>query len=112
MSYKIIPGALEGQHKQATGNLISFSEQNLLDCVYERDGCEGGRPDEAFGYLYRNKGIDSGVSYPYMGKWAGQCNYDSNSNVETHLTGYTYVNGEDNLKAAVATVGPISIGNF
>ena len=37
-------GSLEGVHKAASGSLVTFAEQELLDCVYEgkRDGCQGG----------------------------------------------------------------------
>ena len=31
-------GTLEGQYKRKTGNLIAFSEQNVLDCM-ENVGC-------------------------------------------------------------------------
>ena len=34
--------ALEGQHFKATGNLVSLSEQNLIDCVHNSNGCKGG----------------------------------------------------------------------
>ena len=35
-------GSIEGVHKAATGSLVTFAEQELLDCVYEgkRDGCQ------------------------------------------------------------------------
>jgi cathepsin L len=38
--------SLESQYFKKTGNLKSFSEQNLVDCVYASrtgaDGCQGG----------------------------------------------------------------------
>ena len=107
-------GALEGQHKRATGKLISFSEQNLVDCVYgtAHSGCDGGSISTAFSYVYNNKGINDEASYPYQGVWIGNCKYDGNLNIETGLTCYTIVNGEEDLKAAIATIGPISNGNI
>ena len=37
-------GTLEGQHALRSGNLVSLSEQNLVDCSTQNYGCEGGWP--------------------------------------------------------------------
>ncbi|XP_076082008.1 digestive cysteine proteinase 1-like isoform X1 [Mytilus galloprovincialis] len=104
-------GALEGQHFRKTGNLVSLSEQNLVDCTfkYGNDGCAGGWMYSAFQYIQDNDGIDTETSYPYEAK-NGTCRFQE-SDVGATDTGYTKIpqGDEQALKYAVATVGPISI---
>ncbi|XP_075048765.1 cathepsin S [Mixophyes fleayi] len=103
-------GALEGQLKLKTGNLVSLSPQNLVDCStkYGNHGCSGGFMTQAFQYVIDNNGIDSDSAYPYHAT-DGQCIYNPSSRAAT-CTKYTEVpSSEDDLKAAVANVGPISV---
>ncbi|CAI8034601.1 Crustapain, partial [Geodia barretti] len=60
-------GALEGAWALAFGNLVTLSEQNIIDCSvpYGNYGCRGGNMYNAFQYIVANDGIDSSDSYPY-----------------------------------------------
>lgn len=102
---------LEGQHFKSTGKLVSLSEQNLVDCSgkYGNQGCNGGLMDQAFEYIKANKGIDTEASYPYKAV-DQKCKFNA-KNVGATVTGYTDVTSgsEDDLVAAIASVGPISV---
>ncbi|MEJ1284912.1 hypothetical protein NN561_015902 [Cricetulus griseus] len=101
----------EGQIFRKTGQLISLSEQNLVDCSwsYGNIGCFGGLMEYAFRYVKENRGLDTRVSYPYEAR-NGPCRYDP-KNSAANVTDFVKIPiSEDALMKAVATVGPISVG--
>lgn len=59
-------GAIEGQLYKRTGQLISLSEQNLVDCSrsYGTYGCSGAWMANAYDYVVNN-GLQSTRTYPY-----------------------------------------------
>jgi len=101
-------GSLEGQYFKKTGKLIELSEQNLVDCSNENEGCNGGLMDLAFEYV-RNNGIDTESDYPYTGR-DGRCHFKQENTV-TKDTGFVDLpeNNETALQAAIAEVGPVSV---
>ena len=104
-------GSLEGQHFKSTGKLVSLSEQNLVDCSkrYGNNGCKGGLMDNGFRYIKANDGIDTEESYPYRAH-DETCNFRT-SDVGATLNSYKDIGrgSEADLKAASASVGPISV---
>lgn len=77
-------GAMEGAYFNKNGNLVSFSEQEFVDCDNRNGspkgsdmGCNGGLMDNAFTWATKNGGICSEADYPYtsgVSKKAGTCN--------------------------------------
>lgn len=59
---------MEALHFKQTGNLVSLSEQNLMDCSYSYGNfaCQGGDQTPSFQYVIDNGGIDTEESYPYQ----------------------------------------------
>ncbi|XP_015680118.1 cathepsin L1 [Protobothrops mucrosquamatus] len=105
-------GALEGMHFLKTGELVSLSEQNLIDCSGElgNKGCNGGFMHLAFESVQKRGGIDSEKFYPYDGK-VGICRYDPEKSV-TRCSSFGQIqNGDEKgLQEAVAKIGPVSVG--
>ncbi|KAK4760873.1 hypothetical protein SAY87_005766 [Trapa incisa] len=60
--------AVEGINQIVTGELISLSEQELVDCDRRyNSGCSGGLMDYAFQFIISNGGMDTELDYPYNG---------------------------------------------
>ncbi|CAE6180743.1 unnamed protein product [Arabidopsis arenosa] len=95
--------AVEGINKIMTGELISLSEQELVDCNLVNNGCYGsGTMDKAFQFLINNNGLDSETDYPYQGL-QGSCNRKESNKIIT-IDSYEDVpaNDEISLQKAVA----------
>ncbi|NWI39444.1 CATS protein, partial [Picathartes gymnocephalus] len=104
-------GALEAQVKLKTGNLVSLSAQNLVDCsgMYGNKGCAGGFMTEAFQYIIDNGGIESDESYPYTAQ-NGTCHYNASARAASCSRFQELPPGDEAaLREAVATVGPVAV---
>jgi len=104
-----VTGSTEAAYKRSTGQLISLSEQQLVDCSTDINaGCDGGYLDETFTYV-KSKGLQTESSYPYTAE-DGNCQY-SESDVVTKVSGHHSIASEDEdaLLDAVANVGPVSV---
>jgi C1A family cysteine protease len=101
-------GALEGALQIATGNLISLSEQQLVDCAgsFGNYGCNGGLMDYGFEYVIKN-GLTTESAYPYTAR-DGSCKSGQSSSVS--ISSYSDVSrGDENALMAAANIGPVSV---
>ncbi|XP_022894691.1 low-temperature-induced cysteine proteinase-like isoform X3 [Olea europaea var. sylvestris] len=102
--------SVEGINHIKTGELVSLSEQELVDCDRSyNEGCDGGLMDYAFDFIIRNGGIDTEEDYPYKG-YDDKCDqYRKNARVVS-IDSYEDVApyNEKALKKAVANQ-PVSI---
>uniref|UniRef100_A0A5B7A833 Actinidain n=1 Tax=Davidia involucrata TaxID=16924 RepID=A0A5B7A833_DAVIN len=102
--------AVEGINQIATGELISLSEQELVDCDRSyNSGCNGGLMDYAFQFIIANGGMDTEDDYPYQGV-DGKCDPARKNAKVVSIDGFEDVPPFDEkaLKKAVAHQ-PVSV---
>lgn len=100
-------GALEGANFIANKNLVSLSEQQLVDCARDgSNGCEGGSMDAAFDYA--TNGLVGEDDYPYTAQ-DGQCQADGKQPL-AYAAGHTDVPPNDRAQLlSFVSQGPVSI---
>jgi len=104
-------GSTEGAHFLKTGNLVSLSEQNLVDCstAEGNHGCGGGWMDSAFRYIIQNHGIDTEASYPYSATGPNQCRFNA-ANVGATLSSFHDIpRGDENALLQAVYTTPTSV---
>jgi C1A family cysteine protease len=103
-------GSMEGAWALSKTQLVSLSEQQLVDCstAQGNEGCNGGLMDYAFEYVISNKGITTETLYPYKAV-DGKCKKPLPKSAIT-ISSYVDVpvNDDTSLETAVAK-GPVSV---
>merc|ERR1711968_122044 len=95
-------GSVEGAYQIATGKLLSFSEQELVDCAgsYGNQGCNGGLMDDGFKYIEAKGDASESTSSKQSDTAIAAGKVTSFSDVTT--------DSETQMLAAV-TAGPVSV---
>ncbi|KFK42951.1 hypothetical protein AALP_AA1G060200 [Arabis alpina] len=103
--------AIEGINKIKTGNLVTLSEQQLIDCdtgTYNK-GCSGGLMETAYEWIKTNGGLTTGTDYPYTAT-DGTCDQEKAKNKVVTITGHQKV-AQDETSLQIATAQqPVSVG--
>ena len=104
-------GAMEGSWSIAAGDLLSLSEQQLVDCSsgigsYGNHGCNGGLMDNAFQYAIDN-GMCSESEIPYTAKQQ-TCDTDCDKKAFFSSCQDISPNNQQDMAAAVAQQ-PVSV---
>ncbi|XP_074598856.1 C1 family peptidase 26-29-p [Brevipalpus obovatus] len=105
-------GTIEGTYFVKTGHLVSFSEQQLVDCSWDQgaNGCDGGEDFRAYKYVMRAGGLAASDDYgSYIGQ-DGKC-HDRNVPKTVQLRGFVNVTSYDPeaLEIALFKNGPVTV---
>ncbi|KAL9289810.1 hypothetical protein ACSQ67_024423 [Phaseolus vulgaris] len=101
---------IEGLHQMTTGELVSLSEQELVDCVKGKsEGCNGGYMEDAFEFIAKKGGLASEEYYPYRDN-NKTCKVKKEGHGVAEIKGYEKVaaNSEKALLKAVSQQ-PVSV---
>jgi len=106
---------VESYHALKTGKLVALSTEQIVDCDRNDEGCGGGLPSTAYGYIQGAKGLVSAASYPYKAGNTGSgsaCPGSLPSAPVSNILSYTSITGgETGLynHLSSASGGPLSI---
>lgn len=101
---------IEGQVALKKKISITLSEQQLIECNKNKQGCNGGLMTSAFGSVVDIGGIESDIVYPYTQDDSKKCQFDK-TKVAAKLSGFNQIKGdEDHLVQAIFENGPVSVG--
>lgn len=104
-----VTGNVEGQYAIKHGQLLSLSEQELVDCDDLDDGCSGGLPDNAYRAIEQLGGLELESDYPYEAE-NEKCHFKKNLAKVQLTSALNITSNETQMAQWLVQNGPISIG--
>merc|ERR1711939_49363 len=100
-------GGLEGAWELSSGNLVSMSEQQFVDCSKQNSGCNGGLMETAFSWA-KSQNIATEQSYAYTAR-DGSCKSSFTTAIpKGGVTGYKTASSASALTSALQS-NPVSV---
>uniref|UniRef100_A0A0K0DYH0 Pept_C1 domain-containing protein n=1 Tax=Strongyloides stercoralis TaxID=6248 RepID=A0A0K0DYH0_STRER len=99
---------MEANYAIASGNLRNFSEQEILDCNLENNGCNGGEPYLVYKYVHDN-GMVTAEDYPYVAHRQNICSINPESKRAYVKTAFYLHPDEDSMLDWLYYYGPITV---
>lgn len=109
-SFDSAPGLfITHRRKASAGETVELSEQNLVDCVKDDAGCNGGFMKDALEFVNQEGGIDDEKSYPYEAR-TSKCRFKKEKVAFSDTGAAILPSGdEQKLKEVVAKFGPVAV---
>ncbi|KAM3369549.1 hypothetical protein ACQJBY_017442 [Aegilops geniculata] len=102
--------ATEGLVQIATGNLISMSEQQVLDCTGDTSTCKGGSVIAALRYVAASGGLQPEAAYAYTGQQGACRSVMPNSAASVGAPRWVGLNGDEDALRELAATQPVAVG--
>ena len=108
---------LEGLYAAEKKDILTLSEQMIVDCDTYDSGCNGGLMEYTFTWLQQNGGLMTDKDYPYKGT-KRTCNSDPSKYVDMKITGYKKLGSssetwdcvdEEEIKEFLYETGPLAV---
>uniref|UniRef100_A0A8B9RGB5 Cathepsin F n=1 Tax=Astyanax mexicanus TaxID=7994 RepID=A0A8B9RGB5_ASTMX len=102
-----VTGNIEGQWFKKTGQLLSLSEQELVDCDKLDQACGGGLPSNAYEAIENLGGLETETDYTYTGH-KQSCGFTSGK-VAAYINSSVELSKDENdIAAWLVENGPVS----
>uniref|UniRef100_A0A673MEU1 Cathepsin F-like n=1 Tax=Sinocyclocheilus rhinocerous TaxID=307959 RepID=A0A673MEU1_9TELE len=98
---------IEGQWFKKTGQLLSLSEQELVDCDKLDQACGGGLPSNAYEAIEKLGGLETETDYSYTGH-KQSCDFSSGKVAAYINSSVELPDNENEIAAWLAENGPVS----
>jgi len=101
--------AMEGAYFLEHNQLISLSEQQIVDCDEDDNGCNGGWPSSAMDWIKSHGGLMTEEDYPYTAQ-DGSCKFDaSKAKMQVKSVSTFPSQSENKMMTALQQYGPLAI---